>query len=70
MSEHLLAQLHHFQRQSYKDTLDYFRGKTRIHGRNPGYAARLEFVRQGHMDGGTFGDLVSRAITTFPFAGE
>jgi hypothetical protein len=67
MSEQLLSELHHFGRQTYKQTLDHFRGKTRIQGRNPVYAARLEFVVRGHIGGGGFADLIDQAKAAFPF---
>ena len=67
MSEQLLSELHHFGRQTYKQTLDHFRGRTRIQGRNPVYAARLEFVVDGHLRGVGFVELVEQAKTALPF---
>lgn len=68
MSPELLSELHHFRSQTYKQTLDYFAGRTRIQGqKNPIYAARLDFVAKGHMQGGDLRDLVEQAKVDFPF---
>lgn len=67
MSEQLLSELHHFKRQTYKQTFDHFTGRTRLQGRNPIYAARLEFVASGHLGGAGFTDLIEQAKATFPF---
>ena len=68
MSPELLSELHHFRSQTYKQTFDYFAGKTRIQGqKNPIYAARLDFVAKGHIQGGDVHDLVERAKLDFPF---
>ncbi|WP_347140640.1 GIY-YIG nuclease family protein [Paracoccus sp. SSK6] len=70
MTQELLSELHHFRRQTYKQTLDYFAGKSRIQGRNnPIYAARLDFVVKGHMRGIDFPDLVEQAKAAFPYPG-
>lgn len=63
MSPELLSELHHFRSQTFKQTLDYFAGKSRIQGRNnPIYAARLDFVVKGHIRGIDFHDLVECAF--------
>lgn len=67
MSEQLLSELHHFKRQTYKQTFDHFTGRTRIQGRNPVYAARLEFVVNGHLRGVGFTDLIEQAKAAVPF---
>lgn len=68
MSPELLSELHHFRSQTYKQTFNYFAGKTRIQGQNNSiYAARLNFVAKGHMQGGHLRDLVEQAKVDFPF---
>lgn len=68
MSPELLSELHHFRSQTYKQTFNYFAGKTRIQGqKNPIYAARLDFVAKGHMQGGDLRNLVEQAKADFPF---
>lgn len=68
MSEQLLGGLHHFGRQTYKQTFDYFTGRRRIQGRNPVYAQRLHFMVSGHIKGASFVDLIEQAKAAFPFA--
>lgn len=66
MSETLLAKLHHFGRQTYRETLGYFSQRSRIYGDNLNYAARLDLVMRGHLERGDFDDLVHRALMELP----
>ncbi|MGP9805931.1 GIY-YIG nuclease family protein [Paracoccus sp. NSM] len=66
MSEELLAELHHFPRQSYAQTLNYFRRRSSMRGSNMAYAKRLEFVVRGHQRGSCFADLVGDAKVIYP----
>lgn len=70
MSEDLLTDLHHFPRQTYKQTLNYFRSKSSIRGTNMRYAKRLDFVVSGHQQGGCFSDLVAEAKAICPLPGK
>ena len=71
MSEELLSRCHHSGQQTYSNTLGYFTGKTRLQGaNNPVYAARLDFIVQGHMAGERFDHLLREAQDAFPFPHE
>lgn len=68
MPECLLAEIHHFGRQTYDATLRHFTGRKRLQGdNNPVYAARLNFIAKGHAAGQNFPNLVKEAIYLFPF---
>ncbi|MTE00108.1 hypothetical protein GIY56_07400 [Paracoccus sp. YIM 132242] len=68
MPEYLLADVHHFGRQTYDATFQHFTGRKRLQGfNNPVYAARLDFIAKGDVAGRSFPDLVKEAIYLFPF---
>lgn len=67
MTEQALSEIHHFERQRYQETYDYFSRKSSIRSEtNSLYAARLDYIMRGHMSGGNFADLVPQALGAFP----